>query len=322
MEKVALDGKDRSTADCFWHNPAPRTIEAAILCTLAYADLFDYPLTAPEVHRYLVGMQADVPTVEGLLKNGRTRTHVARNGAYFTLSGRERIVDNRCQRARIAAEGWPQAIRYGRAIASLPFVRMVAVTGALAVDNAKEGDDIDYLIVTTPGRLWLCRAIIIQLVVKPAGGRGITICPNYLLSERALAQFEHNLFTAHEIVQMVPISGRETYERLCELNRWASRFLPNAYGQPRSLRLEPAALPSTYARAEPILRSPLGACLERWEMKRKIGKFGQQDQQSEVRLSPDCCKAHFESHSQLVQNALVRRLASFGESCFAEVQDV
>ena len=64
-----------------------------------------------------------------------------------------------------------QAVRYGLTIARLPFVRMVAVPGALTMDNVEPGDDVDYLIVTAPDRLWLCRAVVIELVVKPAARR-------------------------------------------------------------------------------------------------------------------------------------------------------
>jgi len=294
---------------CFWHNPAPKSVQAAVLCTLAYADLFDYPLTAAEIHRYLVGVKVDLPTVDGLLNNGRTPECLVRSGAYFALSGREGIVDIRGERAQAAAELWPVAVRYGEVIARLPFVRMAAVTGALAVDNAEPNDDIDYLLVTAPDRLWLCRAMIIHFVVKPAARRGITLCPNYLLSERALARFEHDLFTAHEIVQMVPLSGHDMYQRICRLNRWAARFLPNAYGQPRCIDGNRLPGRAWIHKTEPILQSPAGGWLERWEMKRKIDRFDRQCQgDTEASFSGDWCKGHFESHGQLVREALFRRL--------------
>lgn len=309
VERIVSDVDDPARKACFWFDPVPTTLEAALVCTLAYGDLFDYPMTAQEMHRYLVGMEAGLTDVEAVLTNGRASRHIARSGEYFTLAGRERIVDIRHDRARAAAELWPDALHCGRIMARLPFVRMVAVTGALAVDNAERGDDIDYLVVTASDRLWLCRAILIQLVVKPRARRGLVLCPNYLLSERALAHFEHNLFTAHEIVQMVPVAGRDTYRRLCDLNAWVARFLPNAYGRPRCVDGEPVDARSPSLVTEPVLRSRAAGWIERWEMKRKIDRFDRQREgETEASFSPDWCKGHFQSHGPAVRDALVRRL--------------
>lgn len=309
-----MDGRARQSD--FWTNPEPRTVETAILWTLAYADVFDYPLTADEIHRYLVGTEVSFSAVRDLLDDGRKPERVARSRDYFTLPDREHVVGVRRRRASVAAEIWPKAIRLGRSMACLPFVRMVAVTGALSMDNAVSDDDVDYLIVTEAGRLWLARAMIIQFVVKPAGRRGTEVCPNYVLSERALTQFSHNLFTAHEIVQMVPIAGVETYRRMCRLNGWVARFLPNAYGQPRHVGRDAAARDalSLSTVAETALRSPLGGGLERWEMGRKVRRFERQnrDGDGEASFSPDWCKGHFESHGKYVRAALFERLAGLG----------
>jgi hypothetical protein len=276
--------------------PTPLALEQAIVRAVAYADVFDYPLTADEVHRYLVGVNASLadvhhalgthPLVPGLLSTS--------NG-YFSLLGRESAVVQREQRAANSARYWRRAVGYGRAIGDLPFVRMVAVTGALAMDNVAD-DDIDYLIVTEPGRLWLCRALVIG-VVRLAAARGVTLCPNYFLSERALALPERNLFTAHEVTQMVPLSGFATYRQLRELNDWTFAYLPNAEGPPRGL--PPRAPRGTRARGvlEASLRSRLGGRLERWEMSRKVRKFTVQGNgHLEAAFSPDWCKGHFGDH--------------------------
>jgi len=309
-----LDEESSGRAFRIWHDPAPRTIEAAILCTLAYADLFDYPMTSAEIRRHLVGWKADPHDVQSALDHDTLGHHVVRSGEYYTLSGREPLVEIRLERARAAAAAWPWAIRYGQAIARLPFIHLVAVTGALAVDNAGPADNIDCFIVTAPDRLWLSRAVTIQFVVKPALRRGITLCPNYLLSELALADFDHDLFTAHEIVQMVPIAGQETYRRLCSLNTWVSRYLPNAFGQPRPLPRQAREPNAIFPLAERILRTPIGGWAERWEMKRKIDRFTRRaHRNSEVLMSADRCKAHFERHARLVREAFFSRLASFDD---------
>lgn len=304
---------DRSPEARVWTSPAPRTMDGAILWTLVYADIFDYPLTAGEVHRYLVGQEASLSQVEDLLHNGGLPEHVSRRGDYFTLSGREDVVETRRRREDVAEALWPEAIRFGRTMGSLPFVQMVAVTGALSVDNARLEDDIDYLIVTAADRLWLCRAMIIQFVVKPAARRGIEVCPNYVLSERALTQFSQNLFTAHEIVQMVPIAGAQTYERLCRLNRWVGEYLPNAYGRPRRVGNDGGAPDGGAASrvTETALGSAAGGRLERWEMTRKVRRFEARNQDGgDASFSADWCKGHFDSHGKQVREAFSGRLAS------------
>ena len=129
----------------------------AILQTVAYADIFDYAITGKEILRYLTKTPASSQQVSVRLEAFSRSRRLSRQGGLYTLPGREDLAKIRRQRAAIAEELWKPAIRYGRAIARLPFVRMLAVTGALAMDNAEAGADIDYLIVTEPGRLWLCR---------------------------------------------------------------------------------------------------------------------------------------------------------------------
>jgi hypothetical protein len=294
--------------------PEQLALERAIVQAVAYADVFDYPLTAAELHRYLVGVAASEPTLQAVLTRGNlVPSLLAHADGYYTLAGREAAIETRRTRAAVSATYWRRAVCYGNLLGALPFVRMVAVTGALAVDNIADGD-IDYLIVTEPDRLWLCRAIVVGLV-RVAALRGVTLCPNYFLSERALVLAEHNLFTAHEVTQMVPVSGLDTYHRLRELNRWTHAFLPNAHGVPKSLGSPSAFLGglSTTPRsiAEAALRTRFGRGIEAWEMSRKVRKLGARGNgHVEAAFGPDWCKGHFGDHGQLTLARYQQRLAA------------
>lgn len=296
-----------------WFDPERPAVERAILLTLAYADIFDYPLTVAEIHRYLVGSAAPPAAIRAALEGGRlARRSLVHHGGYVMLPGREAIVARRQRRAAVAAWLWPRALRYGRVIAGLPFVRMVAVTGALAVDNVEPEADIDFLIVTEPGRLWLCRALVIG-IVRLAARRNDRLCPNYFLSEHALAIHEQTLYTAHELVQMVPLAGLATYQRMRRLNAWADGFLPNADGPPR----QPAeATPDRPARrlVEAALRTPAAGRLERWEMDRKVLKFSRQrNGAAETAFCADWCKGHFDGHGERTLAAYTDRLRAIEE---------
>jgi hypothetical protein len=287
------------------------------LRTVAYADLFDYPLTVPEVYRYLAGVAAPLSTVQEALENGRQLGHwLARRRGYVTLVGREAIVETRLYRESISARLWRKGLRYGRAIASLPFVRLVAVTGTLAVNNVEPGQDIDYLIVTAPHRVWLARLFVLAFVYL---GRleKLTICPNYVFSSDVLAQFEPSFFAAHELAQMIPLFGLDTYQKLLEANAWAQAYLPNAFspGPHRYSRRVAPLVPALKRAGERALEGRLGDAWERQERARKIAQLSQEAVACGTRatnFTPDCCKGHMEDHGHQIREAYVRRLQQVG----------
>ena len=290
--------------------PDVNALERAILKTVAYADVFEYPLKAGEIHRYLVGVSASADMVKELLSNGWFSPLVLqRCDEFYYLPGREAIISTREQRLQLAAGLWPQAVHYGAQISRLPFVRMVAVTGALAMDN-EPGRDLDYLIVTETGRLWLCRALII-LLVRRAALSGAVVCPNYFLSENALVVPQRNLYTAHELLQMVPLSGFETYWEMRRLNDWASAYLPNAAGLPRPeiSRSDGRTHRAWRSLAESLLRTPPGGWLENWEMRRKLRKFrALYAFSSEADFGPDWCKGHLGEYGARTLKAFAERV--------------
>lgn len=298
-----------------------RTLATAIVQTVAYVDVFDYPLLPAEVHRYLVGRPAPLEAVEKLLSNGAlVPHHLERYDEYVTLPGRRQIVETRWLREAHARQLWPLARHYGALMAQLPFVRMVAVTGSLAVNNAEPDADIDYLIVTANGRLWLSRAFVI-LIVRLAATRGVRLCPNYLLAERALVFPEQTLYAAHELAQMVPLSGYDVYRRIRRLNDWVNEWLPNATNAP-DLPAMPAEArgPSRLQRLlERALESRLGQRLEQWEMERKLARFSRQAVQGapgtgtmEAQFTADWCKGHFDGHARQIMNAYGERVQALG----------
>jgi hypothetical protein len=166
-------------------------IRRAILETLIYADLFDYALTFEEIARYLP-VPADANSIRRALKEGCASGLFVSVDDYYTLPGRGATVALRARRHHIAQTKWAAAQGPLRWIARLPFVRMVAVTGSLAVNNVEAQDDVDLLIVTAPQRLWLCRAFVI-LVVRLAARR-VVLCPNYFLAETELALKQQSFF--------------------------------------------------------------------------------------------------------------------------------
>ena len=261
----------------------------AVLATVAYADMFDFPLQRQEIQRDLIGLAAPVARTTNAVETLLYRGQLAPDGAYLTFPGRRGLAQLRQRREARAARLWPVAQRFGRIIARFPFVRLVAVTGSLAAGNPGDQADIDYLIVTAPGRLWSVRAAVVALVRLARRG-GVPLCPNYLLSTRALALDHQDLFTAHELLQAVPVAGAVTYRRLVGCNAWAASWLPQRYDhcQESSLLL-PAELPQ-YRWSEDVLSGGLADRVEQWEAQRKQRRLSRG---GAGRFTADICEGHF-----------------------------
>ena len=294
--------------------------EDAILRTLLYADIFDYPLTLAELHHYLIASPAAAApapaAIEAALRaSSWLSTRVARVNGYVTLRDREAIVALRDERRRHSAQLWAHARRWGYRLGCLPFVRMVAVTGALAVDNSPSGDDIDFLLVTVPGRVWLARALAVTLV-RLARLRGVGLCPNYVLAQTALAQTRRNLYAAHDLQQMVPLVGRSVYDQMQSTNAWAHEFLPHAHGP---LRQEPELRPHGWGArlqrwGERLLGGWLGDRLERWEAVRKLRKFARDAHlpNAAAELDSEHVKGHFKDNGGPILHKFEERLERHG----------
>lgn len=289
--------------------------EAAVFATVAYSDVFDMPITLDHLHRFLVGeavAEADLADiVDSMVADGR----LARRGDVIYLPGRDDVLAIYDERTARAATMWREAEGWGRRIGRVPFVRMVAVTGGLAVDSVADHDDIDYFIVTRPGRLWLTRLMIIALG-RLAARHDIELCPNYLVSDIAIEMSDQKIYVARELAQMVVIVGDDLCQEVRAKNRWMFDLLPNATVEGDRSHLS-SIEPSTAQRlAERVLLLSPFAPLERWEMDRKIVKLtGVVSRRSEVgapdesSFSPDVCKGHMVGNAAGIDIAWKGRLA-------------
>ncbi len=290
-------------------------IEQAILKTVLYSDLFDYPLTSDEIAHYLIEVPADADSVRDRLRypiwlDGQ----IARVDRFITAPGRESIVARRLDRLSSSDRLWKPARRFVLILAALPFVRMVGITGALAMDNCAVDDDIDVMIVTATRRVWLTRALSVALVYL---GKifGDTLCPNYVISENALLLETRTLFAAHEFMQMVPLYGLDVYARMRSLNNWIDSLLPNAHSP---LRSEPEIQSGSFGRTvkrlgEWLLSGSIGDRLEAWEMNRKLKKFQPQLDwpDSNAILDQDHVKGHFQDYGGPVTRLYENKLKEF-----------
>ena len=275
----------------------------AILEALAYSDIFEYPLRLEELHRYLPLPATKEEISESLAQLGE---EIETKGGYYFLRGRDAIVDVRIARENHSRSLLPIAMKYGRLLGALPFIRMVALTGSLAVMNVSKNIDFDYMIVAVPGRVWTARALAL-LLNRITKKMGHVLCPNLIVAETALEWPLHDLYSARELYQMVPITGADVYQKLIDTNPWAGEFLPNA--RPK-FRQEIEAYPFK-SMLEFAMRGRMGDRFERWEMARKIARFSRQEGFGEETIfSADVCQGNFHHHRKWTRDALEAKVAA------------
>jgi hypothetical protein len=292
--------------------PESLPLVSSVLGALLYADLFEAPLSLEEIQRYQVASSYSASEISVALRNDPGLVaHVSTDGRNYCLKGREDLFAIRRARAANSARVWKRARLYARWLERLPFVRMVAVTGALAVDNLNGRDDIDLLVISRPGRVWLCRRGLIGWV-RVGRLLGDDLCPNYILSEGSLELSQRDFFTAHELAQMVPLFGGRVYEQMLDSNRWARSYLPAI----ASTVSERRGAPSRARRPGPVeqvLRRAAFDKWERWELDRLRKKLRFEiGRDAEVVLTPDQCKGHTGLHRAAVMTRYLSRLAEMG----------
>jgi len=209
-------------------------IQTAILRTLAYADVFAYPLTLKELHQFLIGQKTESQSLRESLK---TLKNVSLKGNYFFLKNKEKNVSLRRKRKKWSQGEWLVGRKVAGWLKLIPWIKMVAVTGNLAMDNAEKNDDVDLLIVTARKRLWLTRLLTNFLVEMVADRRRPNdkevkdkICLNMFLAEDQLKipLKEQNIVTAHEVCQLKLLWERKnSYQKFVQKNLWSQKFLPN-----------------------------------------------------------------------------------------------
>jgi predicted nucleotidyltransferase len=215
-------------------------MEQVVLQTLCYHNIFDYPLTLKELHRFLIAKaeyRSSLNELQFAVQKLIRRRKIKESDGFYFLRGREVIVETRKERQRYSQEKSKIGRRVACWLRFIPTIKMVALTGAVAMNNAKESDDIDFLVVVGANRLWLTRVLAVLLIEllgrrRKPGEIDVKdkICLNIFLDEKhlALSKKKRNLFVAHEIAQMKPFWQKDnTYQKFIEANRWLKKFLPN-----------------------------------------------------------------------------------------------
>lgn len=285
--------------------PAPTATDAerAIIESVLFASVFDYPLTLAQLRQTLVGSRQTPTDILHLYQRSPiVAAAVDDQDGYFFPAGRHHLVAERRAREARSRQFLDEHRAILSAVCALPFVRMVALSGSVAHLNLSGDGDLDLFIVTRGPRVWSVTVAVVLLAKLLRRRR--TLCANFVVADSALTLEQQDLFAASQIIHLKPLIGHDVYRRFVELNPFATRVYPN-------VRV-PAVAPRPSQRwatrvaksiAEAVLAAP-SLLIERgcrFAYSRYLLRRAAHWQSPEqVRLEADCLKLHTRSHRKHV----------------------
>lgn len=202
-------------------------VESSILKVILYFDIFSYPILKEEIKLFLDHKVDEGVFSEALQKLVRGKCLFLHEG-FYSLQDNYSLVETR----RLGNNKALPLLLTGYKIAGLlyqfPYVRGVGISGSLSKNVAGEKADIDFFIITKANRLWLARTFL--HVFKKCSflvGRQHWFCMNYFVDERSLQIEEKNIFTAIELVTLLPVCGNGSLHDFFDANNWAHHYYPN-----------------------------------------------------------------------------------------------
>jgi len=255
-------------------------LEQAIVKTLAWFDIFSYPLTDWEVYKYLWAPSESHITYEKVRKqlakpSDWLTTRIENQDAWYFLRGKSLMVEQRQQRHAKFRKRWQRSKKMAQCLTLIPFLESFALCNLFPLESSKQTSDIDTFIITKDGRIWTVRLLLTTLtwlLRKWRHGKKIAnrFCLSFYISRqeldlRKIAQRPYDIYLVYWLALLAPLSGNKMAKDFFKINGWLKDYLPNWYPRAESPKYsaQPAHIKYIFRKiVELILSGPLGKTFE------------------------------------------------------------
>jgi len=207
-----------------------------LLTPLAYRGVFNQALTVKELYHWQYRTQYRISRIKADLPKLVQAKIVYQTGDLFGL--RPFKLSTQLKRRRVAHLKQVKARQLLTRVRLPLGVVLVGLSGSVAAGFSRDGDDIDLVIVTRPGSLWLTR---LQFYLtnprlprrRPGQQANLTdrLCLNLWLESHRL-RLPANLFFATELLNFIPIYDPfGVYHRWLKSNNWIKELFPVGYSK-------------------------------------------------------------------------------------------
>lgn len=190
---------------------------------LLYFSLFKYPLSAEEVYLFSGAHSQD--EINNELSYLESKGMVITDQGFYSIDDNVQIISRRIAGNNMAKAVMNKAIKKGVFISKFPFIKAVGISGSLSKNYHDKNSDVDFFVITTSKKLWIARTLLMLYKKVFLLNSKKFFCVNYFISEDSLEITEKNIFTATELLTLIPVSG--DFKSFYDKNQWVSNFLPN-----------------------------------------------------------------------------------------------
>jgi hypothetical protein len=235
---------------------------------------------------------------------------------YYSLKNDNILIDKRLRGNKHAEKFVKKAFKNAKLIGSFPFVRGVGISGSLSKGYMDESGDVDFFIITEPERLWIARTLLILYKKIFLLNSRKYFCINYFIDTNHLEIPDKNIFTATEILTLIPAYNQHLFNSFNEKNSWTKHHLPNK--TPVNSKIENTSNQFIKNQLEKLFNNKIGNNIDAFFMKltlnkwkRKFKHIQETDFELALRTRKYVSKHHPQGFQQKVLSAIEKRVNAF-----------
>lgn len=209
-------------------------VKEAVLDMVTYFAVFNMPVSMEHLVNYLP-VRANHLAVGAVVRELIIEKKLQRIGDTYGLRGMRYVrVDSRALEREALLK---RARKIGRTIGLLPFVRAVVVVNSVALGNVHEESDIDFLIVTTPGRVFVAKGLLWRIstwlrLIETEQHKAGQISLGMFMTTRGVP-LERDIMKENEphliywLLTAVPVYGRKIWSEILQASPYVKQRTPN-----------------------------------------------------------------------------------------------
>lgn len=205
-----------------------------ILTTVAYFHSVECAPTLPEIQRFLFNLNRHknfserqetsallVPLIDGILGEYK---------GYYFLLGHQNLAEARFNKIKFSVAHALRLRKYIKIFSALPFVRGIALSGSVALANARQDSDWDIMVFADPGRL---NFVVLEISIFTAlffrkwqkFGFNNIICLNHFVASDNIPMPHRSLYEAMEFFKLVSLyEEKNALRNFWGANKWIGDY--------------------------------------------------------------------------------------------------